>query len=118
MESLGQVVETNSNRRLLTIVNHLSFYQPKLIPEQEGGFSQTPTLLNELSEHLEDLKISVVWTIQLFKTDLDTHHVSESCLVTSISYNAKTDFPLIKRLRIGSAVKRVSNRWYSRQVRT
>jgi len=57
MESLGQVVETNSNRRLLTIVNHLSFYQPKLIPEQEGGFSQTPTLLNELSEHLEDLKI-------------------------------------------------------------
>ena len=57
MESLGQVVETNSNRRLLTIVNHLSFYQPKLIPKQEGGFSQTPTLLNELSEHLEDLKI-------------------------------------------------------------
>ncbi|MGC6549104.1 MAG: DUF1552 domain-containing protein [Rubripirellula sp.] len=57
MESLGQVVEINSNRRLLTIVNHLSFYQPKLIPEQEGGFSQTPTLLNELSEHLEDLKI-------------------------------------------------------------
>ena len=57
MESLGQVVDTNSNRRLLTIVNHLSFYQPKLIPEQEGGFSQTPTLLNELSEHLEDLKI-------------------------------------------------------------
>lgn len=57
MESLGQVVETNSNRRLLTIVNHLSFYQPKLIPEQEGGFSQTPSLLNELSEHLEDLKI-------------------------------------------------------------
>ncbi len=57
MESLGQVVETNSNRRLLTIVNHLSFYQPKLIPDQEGGFSQTPTLLNELSEHLEDLKI-------------------------------------------------------------
>ncbi|MEC7407605.1 MAG: DUF1552 domain-containing protein [Planctomycetota bacterium] len=57
MESLGQVVETNSNRRLLTIVNHLSFYQPKLIPEQEGGFSQTPALLNELSEHLEDLKI-------------------------------------------------------------
>ena len=57
MESLGQVVETHSNRRLLTIVNHLGFYQPKLIPEQEGGFSQTPTLLNELSEHLEDLKI-------------------------------------------------------------
>ena len=57
MESLGQVVETNSNRRLLTIVNHLSFYQPKLIPDQEGGFSQTPTLLNELSEHLQDLKI-------------------------------------------------------------
>ena len=57
MESLGQVVETHSNRRLLTIVNHLSFYQPKLIPEQEGGFSQTPTLLNELSQHLEDLKI-------------------------------------------------------------
>ena len=28
MESLGQVAEADSPRRLLTIVNHLSFYQP------------------------------------------------------------------------------------------
>ena len=32
LESLGQV-EEESPRRLLTIVNHLSFYQPKLIPK-------------------------------------------------------------------------------------
>ena len=28
LESLGQVTGTDSPRRLLTLVNHLSFYQP------------------------------------------------------------------------------------------
>ena len=36
MESLGQVGE-ESPRRLLTIVNHLSFYQPKLLPKTDGA---------------------------------------------------------------------------------
>ena len=35
LESLGQV-EAQSPRRLLTIVNHLSFYQPELIPKADG----------------------------------------------------------------------------------
>lgn len=57
MESLGQVSEIDSPRRLLTIVNHLSFYQPELIPKEEGTFEQAPPLLNELSDHFDHLKI-------------------------------------------------------------
>ena len=57
MESLGQVNEANSPRRLLTIVNHLSFYQPKLIPQSDGAFDETPALLDEFSDHFEHLKI-------------------------------------------------------------
>jgi len=57
MESLGQVHSSNSPRRLLTIVNHLSFYQPKLIPETNGPFDEPPSLLAELSDHFEHLKI-------------------------------------------------------------
>ena len=57
MESLGQVPEADSPRRLLTIVNHLSFYQPELIPQTEGAFDETPLLLGELSDHFDHLKI-------------------------------------------------------------
>ena len=57
MESLGQVSEADSPRRLLTIVNHLSFYQPELIPQADGSFEKTPPLLNEFSEHFNHLKI-------------------------------------------------------------
>lgn len=57
MESLGQVTEGDSPRRLLTIVNHLSFYQPKLIPQTDGAFTKVPPLLGELSDHFDHLKI-------------------------------------------------------------
>lgn len=57
MQSLGQVNDRDSPRRLLTIVNHLSFYQPKLIPQTEGAFGKTPPLLDELSDHFDHLKV-------------------------------------------------------------
>ncbi|MDE0577605.1 MAG: DUF1552 domain-containing protein [Opitutales bacterium] len=57
MESLGQVSESDSPRRLLTIVNHLSFYQPQLIPKTDGTFKKAPPLLAELSDHFEHLKV-------------------------------------------------------------
>ena len=57
LESLGQVNAADSPRRLLTIVNHLSFYQPELIPEAAGAFDQPPPLLAELSDHFEHLKV-------------------------------------------------------------
>ena len=57
LESLGQAEEAKSPRRLLTIVNHLSFYQPELIPQNDGGFVKTPPLLNQLSDHFDHLKI-------------------------------------------------------------
>ena len=56
LESLGQV-EEKSPRRLLTIVNHLSFYQPKLIPKNDGGFETPPPLLANLSDHFKHLKM-------------------------------------------------------------
>ena len=57
MESLGQFTQADSPRRLLTIVNHLSFYQPELVPQAEGAFEKTPALLNEFSDHFNHLKI-------------------------------------------------------------
>ena len=57
LESLGQVAEKESPRRLLTIVNHLSFYQPELIPATDGAFKQPPSLLAELSDHFKHLEI-------------------------------------------------------------
>jgi hypothetical protein len=57
MESLGQVAEADSPRRLLTIVNHLSFYQPELIPRTDGAFEKVPPLLDELSDHFDHLKV-------------------------------------------------------------
>jgi len=57
LESLGQVEEAKSPRRLLTIVNHLSFYQPELIPKTDGAFEKPPPLLDELSDHFDHLKI-------------------------------------------------------------
>lgn len=57
MESLGQVTEADAPRRLLTIVNHLSFYQPALIPQMDGAFENVPPLLNDLSDHFADMKM-------------------------------------------------------------
>ncbi len=57
MESFGQVMENGSTRRLLTIVNHLSFYQPKLIPQKEGLFGKAPPLLAELSDQFNHMKV-------------------------------------------------------------
>lgn len=57
MESLGQVNESESPRRLLTIVNHLSFYQPKLIPQNDGSIEEAPELLTELADQFDHLKI-------------------------------------------------------------
>jgi hypothetical protein len=57
LESLGQVPDAESPRRLLTIVNHLSFYQPELIPKTGGAFDQPPALLANLSDHFKHLKI-------------------------------------------------------------
>ena len=56
MESLGQIAQVDSPRRLLTIVNHLSFYQPKLIPKKEGVFDKAPPLLAELSDQFKHMK--------------------------------------------------------------
>ena len=47
LESLGQVSDVDSPRRLLTIVNHLSFYQPELIQQSDGSFDNPPALLAE-----------------------------------------------------------------------
>ena len=57
LESLGQVTGTDSPRRLLTLVNHLSFYQPELIPKTDGVFEKPPPLLANLSDHFKHLKI-------------------------------------------------------------
>ena len=57
LESLGQVHLAKTPRRLLTIVNHLSFYQPELIPKTNGAFKKPPPLLAELSDHFKQLKI-------------------------------------------------------------
>ena len=55
-ESFGQVTE-KAPKRLLTIVNHLSFYQPALIPESNGAFENPPELLQELADHFDCLKV-------------------------------------------------------------
>ena len=55
-ESLGQVTGMESPRRLLTIVNHLSFYQPAMTPKADGAFDNPPALLQELADHLGQVK--------------------------------------------------------------
>ena len=55
-ESLGQVTGKESPRRLLTIVNHLSFYQPAMTPKADGAFDNPPALLQELADHLGQVK--------------------------------------------------------------
>lgn len=51
LESFGQVAEKPVNR-LLTVVNHLGFYQPALLPSHGN-----PVLLDNLSAHLDNLKL-------------------------------------------------------------
>lgn len=58
LESFGQVAETAASpKRLFTIVNHLGFYQPALIPQANGAFAEPPELLKNFSEHFDQLKV-------------------------------------------------------------
>lgn len=55
LESFGEIKGTQT-KRLLTIVNHLSFHQPELVP----GFDKKvkkPSLLNSLKENKNNLKL-------------------------------------------------------------
>ncbi len=56
LEAMGQVTG-EPNKRLLTIVNHLGFYQPELIPGQDGGFGELPSLLSNFAAHLDHLQL-------------------------------------------------------------
>jgi hypothetical protein len=51
LESLGEVVD-KPVKRLFTIVNHLSFYQPALLPSHGN-----PVLLDNLAQHRNNLKV-------------------------------------------------------------
>ncbi|MCA9195220.1 MAG: DUF1552 domain-containing protein [Planctomycetales bacterium] len=51
LEGLGQFVDAPA-KRLLTIVNHLSFYQPALLPSHGN-----PILLDNLTQHRENLRL-------------------------------------------------------------
>ncbi|MCM8543300.1 MAG: DUF1552 domain-containing protein [Lentisphaeraceae bacterium] len=56
LESFGEVKEKKV-KRLFTLVNHLSFYQPELLPQKTGSFDKVPVLLENLREHFNDLKV-------------------------------------------------------------
>lgn len=57
LESFGQE-PVGSVKRLFTIVNHLGFYQPALLPKQgESDKNAAPELLNNLAAHHEHLKL-------------------------------------------------------------
>jgi|JI6StandDraft_1071083.scaffolds.fasta_scaffold61176_2 hypothetical protein len=57
LESFGQE-PVGSVKRLFTIVNHLGFYQPALLPKQgESDPNTAPELLNNLAAHHEHLKL-------------------------------------------------------------
>lgn len=57
LESFGQE-PVGSVKRLFTIVNHLGFYQPALLPQQgESDQNTAPELLNNLAAHHEHLKL-------------------------------------------------------------
>ena len=51
LESFGEV-EDQPVKRLLTIVNHLSFYQPALLPSHGN-----PVLLENVVAHRDSLKV-------------------------------------------------------------
>ena len=51
LESFGEAADTPA-KRLFTIVNHLSFYQPALLPSHGD-----PVLLDNLAEHRDNLKL-------------------------------------------------------------
>ena len=57
LESFGQE-PVGSVKRLFTIVNHLGFYQPALLPKQgESDQNTAPELLNNFAAHHEHLKL-------------------------------------------------------------
>jgi hypothetical protein len=59
LECFGEVIETAAPpRRMFTIVNHLGFYQPELLPETNGSLANDPpSLLTNFSEHFDQLKV-------------------------------------------------------------
>lgn len=58
LECFGEVIDTTAPpKRLFTIVNHLGFYQPALIPETNGPITDPPELLDNFSEHFGQLKV-------------------------------------------------------------
>ena len=96
LESLGQA-EEKSPRRLLTIVNHLSFYQPELIPKTDGAFENPPPLLAELSDHFKQLKIFSGLNNPAVQNGLGTPRAWAFSPVTSISCTARIGYPLTRR---------------------
>lgn len=56
LESFGEVKEKKI-KRLFTVVNHLGFYQPELMPKKTGGFDKAPALLQNLKDHFNELKL-------------------------------------------------------------
>ncbi|MCM8527301.1 MAG: DUF1552 domain-containing protein, partial [Lentisphaeraceae bacterium] len=56
LESFGELKDKKV-KRLFTVVNHLSFYQPELIPKEEGAFGEVPSLLKNCKEHFGQLKV-------------------------------------------------------------
>lgn len=58
LECFGEVSETAAApRQLFTVVNHLGFYQPALIPKTTRAFVDPPTLLSNFAPHIEQLKV-------------------------------------------------------------
>ena len=53
LESFGQV-STRKNKRLFTVVNHLGFYQPALVPSEK---KPEPQLLKLFSKHKTNMKL-------------------------------------------------------------
>lgn len=53
LESFGEVKQKKT-KRLFTIVNHLGFYQPELIPSKD---KQEPELLKVLGDHKENIRL-------------------------------------------------------------
>ncbi len=57
-ESFGEVDGRSPTvRRFFTIVNHLGFYQPELVPAKEGAFTGPPSLLANFGEYFEHLRL-------------------------------------------------------------
>ena len=56
LESFGEVKQ-KPVKRLFTLVNHLGFYQPNLIPKSKGPIEESPALLSNLKDQFDNLKV-------------------------------------------------------------